>query len=182
MIENSSSHCWFGALMMAHVKYLFDMRHIFQHWKWFSSLSGQWRGQMLVSWVEVTILRLMLPGISSAICRPRFLSCSFWGSVVSFTDPDNTTWPMNWSFTALLFHTWKQIRTCLKQSCRSATVMCYRMAAEYLWGFDRLWHDVSWGRNHVLCSQLQPITSCRYICWLLVIYMWAFLVHEKNSF
>ncbi len=62
-------------------------------------------GHMAVSWVEVMILRLMLPGISSAICLPRFLSWSLWGSVVSFADPDRTTWPMNSSFTALLFHT-----------------------------------------------------------------------------
>lgn len=81
---------------------------IVQEWKkpHLSLSQGHRRDQMAVSWVEVQILRLMKPGISSACCRPRFLSWSLWGEDGSFTDPDSTTWPMNSSFTALLFHTW----------------------------------------------------------------------------
>lgn len=88
--------CWF----------LVSSRHTVLHWQWLSCLSGHRRGHMAVSWVAVMILTPMLPGISSAICRPLFLSWSLCGSVESFTNPDSTTWPMNSSFTALLFHTW----------------------------------------------------------------------------
>lgn len=68
--------------------------------------SGQRCSQMAVSWVEVTILRPICPGISSAIWLPRFRSCSLWGWSGSWGRPLSTTWPMNSSFTALLFHTW----------------------------------------------------------------------------
>lgn len=65
---------------------------------------GQEWSQIAVSWVAVTILRPISPGISSAIWFPRFRSCSLWGWSESWDRPLSTTWPMNSSFTALLFH------------------------------------------------------------------------------
>lgn len=83
-----------------------NFHHIVQLYKTFSLLSFHCWGQMAVNWVEVTILRLMCPGISSAMSLPLFRSWSLWGLEESFGNPDNTTWPMNSSITALLFHTW----------------------------------------------------------------------------
>lgn len=100
---------------------------------WRKMLPSQFHrgGHMAVSWVAVTIFRVMFPGISSAACRPPFLSWSFCGLGESFGDPDNTTWPMNSSFTALLFHTWwrDQIHTSESQLLLSwQWVMCMNLS------------------------------------------------------
>lgn len=98
-----------------------NFHHIVHLYKTFSLLSGHCWGQMAVNWDEVTILRLICPGISSAICRPLFRSWSLWGLEESFAKPDNTTWPMNSSITALLFHTWRWPVSSKSMCCVSVT-------------------------------------------------------------